>query len=82
MKWKDMEEVGESGQNKQSEREAQLRKKKVWKFLNQSKKIFWSPTFVWFAGFRGALESLQLDSLQRPANPAEHQIARLGDQLD
>ncbi len=26
MKWKDMEEVGESGQNKQSEREAQLRK--------------------------------------------------------
>ncbi len=30
MKWKDMEEVGESesGQNKQSEREAQLRKKK------------------------------------------------------
>lgn len=28
MKWKDMEEVGESGQNKQSEREAQLRKNK------------------------------------------------------
>ncbi len=64
MKWKDMEEVGESGHNKQSEREAQLREKKV---LNQSKKIFWSPTLVWFAGFRGAFESLQLDSLQRPA---------------
>lgn len=79
MKWKDMEEVGESGQNKQSEREAQLRKKNV---LNQSKKICWSPTLVWFAGFRGALESLQLDSRQRPAKPAEHQIARLGDQLD
>ncbi len=28
MKWKDMEEVGESGHNKQSEREAQLREKK------------------------------------------------------
>ncbi len=32
-----MEEVGESGHNKQSEREAQSKGKKV---LNQSKKIF------------------------------------------
>lgn len=47
MKWRDMKEEGES------EREAQLRKK----ILNQSKKFGWSPTLLWFAGFRGAFQA-------------------------
>lgn len=58
MKWRDMKEEGES------EREAQLRKK----ILNQSKKFCWSPTLLWFAGFRGPFR-LIFRHVRRPVIP-------------